>query len=187
MCVIIERRLMTHRNLHPSFGRPSATSASGVSPQRTHQRHTEMDMRQSPPPATGSGSPSKIVAFLMLLRRFTHAAFAIAGLRPAPKRPSLPLTCRAQCRVRDSLASFGQTVRLLSDIGSQGRRYPSPTARGPLHSDHDTLEEPGSLRPILTRALSAPNIHLIRERPSIPLTFPSGDRAVQSVRSSIQR
>lgn len=40
---------------------------------------------------------------------------------------------------------------------------------------------------ILARALSIANIHLMRERPGIPLPFPGGDRAAQSVRSSIQQ
>lgn len=92
----------------------------------------------------------------MLLRRPTHAALATAGSRPAPKRPSLPLACRAQCRVRGNLASFGQAARLLSDMSSLGRRYLPPTARVPLHSDHDSLEGSGSPRPISARACTMP-------------------------------
>ena len=50
-----------------------------------------------------------------------------------------------------------------------------------LHSDYDSLEEAGLARPILARALSVVNIHLMRERAAFRLRF----QAVISRRSRL--
>src|SRR4051812_41482535 len=49
----------------------------------------------------------------------------------------------------------------------------------PLHSDYDSLEEPGYARPILARALSVVNIHLMRA----PAAFRCRSHAAISRRS----
>lgn len=70
-------------------------------------------------------------------------------------------------------------MRLLSDMSRQGRLYRPPTARVALHGEDDSLDVSGSLRPILTRALSGANIPLIRERQASAVNFERKTRGIK--------
>lgn len=125
-------------------------------------------MRRSSPPATGSGSiavPNRCVA---------------DAVTP-PYTRSLR-DCRIQASAKARLHCLWLVVRNVA-FASAWRASDKPcvcfrtwAARGaatclrphpcPLHSDHDSLEGSGSLRPILARALSAANAHLMRQLPA---------------------